>query len=150
MIQVHDGPNTPQLVHMEVECAENRMLVRLRAAIRWRRVKMTQLAEATGIPYRTVQNYLSGTSALPASALGRICLAIGVSADWVLYGRLRPDRQALTDAVDVLLQVASLGTKGTADQARNLLLQRYEREFARQLEEAGLVDPLLLPNPVEP
>lgn len=45
------------------------------------------LSRMTGIPRRTLENYLSGRSKPPASAAWAIAAILGVSADWLLGGR---------------------------------------------------------------
>lgn len=58
----------------------------IKDAMARRRVKLRELSKATGIPYRSLQNYCLGTSAVPAPALARIAEALDVSADWLLLG----------------------------------------------------------------
>lgn len=45
-----------------------------------------ELARMTGIPRRTLENYLSGNSEPKAHAVGAIAAAAGVSTDWLLMG----------------------------------------------------------------
>lgn len=50
------------------------------------RTTRRELSTVTGIPYRTLQNYLLGIHEMPAEALRRICRALDISADWILNG----------------------------------------------------------------
>lgn len=59
---------------------------RLREALEVRQMSMAALAEAAGLPYRSVQNYAAGEQAPGASALLKIKRATNVSIDWLLTG----------------------------------------------------------------
>ncbi len=76
------------------------MIGRLKAAMAARRFSIKKLATQTGIPYRTLQNYLLQMHGLPAGALGRICKTMSVSADWVLTGDLYLPVEELKEALD--------------------------------------------------
>lgn len=59
---------------------------RLTIALTVSGMNRTQLAERAGVPYRTLQNWLHGTHAMPASAVSPLARALGVSCDWLLTG----------------------------------------------------------------
>jgi transcriptional regulator with XRE-family HTH domain len=49
-------------------------------------LNMTQLAERSGIPYRTLQKYLSGEHRVPSAALPGLADVLDVSIDWLMTG----------------------------------------------------------------
>lgn len=59
---------------------------RLRKGIEMAGVNITQASELTGIPYRSLQNYLQGDREPKAEALARIKAGLGISVDWLLTG----------------------------------------------------------------
>ncbi len=59
---------------------------RLRQALDARGLKITEAAELTGIPYRSMQNYLRGEREPGADALTAITTRLGISTDWLLTG----------------------------------------------------------------
>lgn len=75
------------------------LLVALKSAIKARRVSMRDLSDRLSIPYRSLQNYLSGESRIPADVLLRICAEIGLEADHLLKGSFEISHGDLYDAV---------------------------------------------------
>jgi transcriptional regulator with XRE-family HTH domain len=59
---------------------------RVRAAAQVEGMNIKQLAERSGIPYRTAQDYLSGKRRWSAGAISQIARALNVSCDWLLTG----------------------------------------------------------------
>ncbi len=60
----------------------------IKDAMARRRMGLRELSDATGIPSRTLQNYLLGiTSGIPVLAVAKIAEALDVSADWLILGR---------------------------------------------------------------
>lgn len=78
---------------------EERFAPRVRAWMRVRGLDIRSLSTSSGIPYRTLQNYLAGTRSMPASALHAICRALDISADLILFGGPKIDQDALITAV---------------------------------------------------
>lgn len=78
---------------------EPRYAARLRAWMRVKGCDQKRLSAESGIPYRTLQNYLSGTNAMPASALAAVCRVLDISADLILFGGPKIDQDALIAAV---------------------------------------------------
>lgn len=60
---------------------------RLKTAIDRLGISLKDVSGRAGIPYRTLQNSLSGTQLPSADTLGRLGTTFGISADWVLTGR---------------------------------------------------------------
>lgn len=52
------------------------------------------------MPYRTVQNYLTGLVKIPSGFLEQTCNALGVEADYLIFGSVIIDRTALLSAVE--------------------------------------------------
>lgn len=44
------------------------------------------ISEKSGIPLRTLANYLAGRSEMRASAIGAFCKATNISPQWLIYG----------------------------------------------------------------
>lgn len=59
---------------------------RLRAAIDASGMKVSEFAETTGIPYRTLQQYLAGDRQPGADGLAKICAHSSVDVNWLLTG----------------------------------------------------------------
>ncbi len=66
--------------------------IRLRQFLDAEGLKITQAAEKSGIPYRSLQNYLSGERDPSVEALTAINTRLGVSIDWLLTGDGRMHR----------------------------------------------------------
>jgi hypothetical protein len=79
--------------------ADRRHAARLRAWIQVREYDLKRLSAEAGIPYRTLQNYISATNAIPATALAAMCRVLNLSADLILFGGPKFDQDALLAAV---------------------------------------------------
>ena len=69
---------------------------RLAIAVRATSGSLRAFATATGVPYRTIQNYVGGQRSPQADVHAQICTRRGISADWLLTGEgeMRRDRPA--------------------------------------------------------
>lgn len=93
---------------------------------------LRELSDATGIPSRTLQNYLLGiTTGIPVLAVAKIAEALDVSADWLILGR-EPnlDKETLMFVLEyfddvIRPQIASEGVEAAAD----AFLKFYERVY---------------------
>lgn len=65
---------------------------RLRIGIEMLGLKIIEASEKSGIPYRSLQNYLHGDRDPKADALAQISAGLGISADWLLTGEGSPLR----------------------------------------------------------
>lgn len=74
-------------------------LDRIRAIMEHRKITMRTLSEDTGIPYRSVQNYLSGKHGIPLDVFKKICSRLGLSSDWVLFGEIKFNHHVLTEVL---------------------------------------------------
>jgi hypothetical protein len=79
--------------------SEKQVLAGLRKVLRRRGVKLTDLASQIGVPYRSLQNYMAGTSRMPLDVYLRICGSIGITPDYPIAGRFRLDHHALQRAI---------------------------------------------------
>ncbi|WP_101267333.1 helix-turn-helix domain-containing protein [Thalassospira marina] len=59
---------------------------RLRSAIEYLGMNQKEFCQAYDIPYRTLQNYLSGDREAKAGQLISICAQSGINANWLLLG----------------------------------------------------------------
>lgn len=84
--------------------------LRLREFLDAEGLKITSAAEKSGIPYRSMQNYLSGERKPDVEALTAMNTRLGVSVDWLLTGDGRMRRHADADlAADNPRENAVLG-----------------------------------------
>jgi hypothetical protein len=79
--------------------AETGIIDVLRHLIERRKIKLTALARDTGIPYRSLQNYLSKKSRLPLPAYLKICSRIGITPDYPVIDRFKIAHHALQQAI---------------------------------------------------
>lgn len=89
--------NTPNQVHSKLP--DDWLVVALRDALKARRVSMRQLSDALSIPYRSVQNYVSGESRIPGDVLLRICKEIGLEPQHLLTETFEISHSDLYDAI---------------------------------------------------
>lgn len=89
--------NTPNQVYSKLP--DDWLVVALRDALKARRVSMRHLSEALSIPYRSIQNYVSGESRIPGDVLLRICAEIGLEPQYLLTGSFEISHSDLYDAI---------------------------------------------------
>jgi len=70
---------------------------RLRQFLEIESLKITVAAEKSGIPYRSMQNYLSGEREPGVDALTAMNTQLGISVDWLLTGEGRMRRGETTE-----------------------------------------------------
>jgi len=103
---------------------------------------MRSLADRTGIPYRSLQNYLSGTTRMPASAYVQICNVMGVDNQYILQGNFHLQFMQLWDALWIAFGdgLADLSykpsTTGFHDQKRHNQKQAAASAFAEKISDA--------------
>lgn len=92
--------------------AESGIVDVLRALIERRKLKIKSVAEAAGIPYRTLQNYLAKSNKMPLAAYLDVCSVIGIPPDYPITRRFKIDhhalQQALIDAAGPLLNAVDV------------------------------------------
>lgn len=76
----------------------------LKGAMKARGLRLTNVAQLTGIPYRSLQNYFSRKTEMPATTYLRLCAALGLDPDYVRRQRFDLDQDVLRKAI-----VRSLG-----------------------------------------
>lgn len=69
--------------------ADDAIIDALRALMSRQRLKMTDLAEGIGVPYRSLQNYMSKRSPMPLAVYVAVCEWIGVTPDYPIRGRFK-------------------------------------------------------------
>jgi len=94
---LHMVKNTPNQVYNKLP--DDWLVVALRDALKARRVSMRHLSESLSIPYRSIQNYVSGESRIPGDVLLRICAEIGLEPQHLLTGSFEVSHSDLYDAV---------------------------------------------------
>lgn len=112
----------------------------IKEAMARRRVSLRGLSDATGLPYRTLQNYLLETRPMPARAVALIAEALDVSADWLLMGReplLDKDivKWVLEDFDDFVRPEME---RSNIDGAAEIFLKLYERMYILDYSMPGL------------
>lgn len=115
---------------------------RLRQAIDNSNQKVTEFSEVTGIPYRTLQQYLSDNRAPASEALTKICEQTNIDVHWLLTGQgvmYRTPPQPANDAAESLSHrhAALLGLFDGLDekQQREILSIAEEKERLNRLEQ---------------
>lgn len=112
----------------------------IKEAMALRRLSLRDLSDATGLPYRTLQNYLLETRPMPARALALIAEALNVSADWLLLGReplLDKDiiKWVLEDFEDFVRPEIE---RSGMDAGAEIFLKLYERMYVLHYSMPGL------------
>lgn len=98
----HMVKNTPKQV-LSKDGSSAWLLNALKGALRTRGVSMRHLSDSLKIPYRSIQNYFSGESRIPADILLRICGEIGLEADYLAKGSFELSHADLQDALHKVL-----------------------------------------------
>jgi transcriptional regulator with XRE-family HTH domain len=98
---IHTSKNTPNQVSGKGD--QTQLVAALREAMRKHRVSMRQLSDDLAIPYRSIQNYFSGESRLPADVLIAICRKVGLEVDYLAKGSFQVSHYELLDAVQSAL-----------------------------------------------
>lgn len=62
-------------------------------------IAITEAAEALSVPYRTLQNQLSGKNRMPASTFAKILEFLQIPVSFVIDERIRLNSQAAQDAI---------------------------------------------------
>jgi transcriptional regulator with XRE-family HTH domain len=66
-----------------------RFIERLRTAVELRAATQAAAAEICGLPVPTLEAYLSGANLPGLQALATIAASLGVSLDWLVFGKGR-------------------------------------------------------------
>lgn len=122
-------------------------------ATKWPTIK--DFSEATGIPYPSLREYISGKKKPGMDALAAISSASGVSADWLLTGegsKLRgpaassdPDSETLCKTIEGLeLLLKSMRRELSAEKKARIIVMLY-RSFVAQHQ----VDPAMIREMIE-
>ena len=67
-------------------------------------LSLKRLAEKLHMPYRTVQNYLTGNVKVPSDFIAQCCRIFAVEADYLLFNAVDLDQMALTLAINSVLR----------------------------------------------
>lgn len=123
----HTGQKLPKSTP---KYAESRVLERLVAAMAVRSCSMAWLSRATGIPYRSLQNYLAGRVKLSLPVAAKLADALRVSLDWLAYGRGATfDPIVLREALDALAASDARSLRERADAFADFYLSTYRDEY---------------------
>lgn len=103
---------------------------RLGIALKALDLKISQASEITGVPYRSLQNYLGGSREPKADALALICTRLGIFSDWLLTGEgpmLRGNTAPGTNA----------GAESPREQALLALWRELDEDAQREIQRAA-------------
>ncbi len=78
---------------------EERLLSGIRMAMTEKHISLTAVSKEIGVPYRSLQNYLSGTSRMPAVVYVQICEYLEVDNQYVLDQSFEFSHNAFWDAL---------------------------------------------------
>lgn len=65
-----------------------------------RRLKLTDIARDIGIPYRSLQNYMSKRSMIPLDVYIKLCARIGITPDYPVAEKFKLDTYAVREAFE--------------------------------------------------
>ena len=131
----HEGSGATDLAENR---SEQKLVERLRQAVE-QGGGPTRVARLSGIPLRTLQNYLSGRG-MKAIWLGPLADACGVNADWLATGRGVPALpKGFAEAASGFSQSQSSGAPTPPDLDHDLLTRviREALELARMIIPGG-------------
>lgn len=96
-----DKAQVGRIKHMSATTrTRNQIGHRVRVVLVARRMTVTALAKAIGVPYRTLQSYLSADSKFPALVVADIAKALDVSLDFLVLGsHSSMDKEAIKGAL---------------------------------------------------
>ena len=83
--------------------SDQELLEGLRSAMKSRKVSVRALSERLGVPYRTLQNYLTGQTRLPAATFLSACNALGLDQHFVMTNSFELSGSDMYDAVLTVL-----------------------------------------------
>lgn len=124
---------------------------RIRALMDEREITITEAAEATGVPYRTLQNQLGGKNKMPASTFAKLTEMLEVPISFLVDERIRINARALQLAIrdamrDFMPSVDDEMRVGPAETSRSdaeyeqqskalayIVRDRYEQRLISQL-----------------
>ncbi len=111
------------------------MTVRLREAMAVRGVTIRALSKESGVPYRSLQNYLRGEHVMSIHALKKIVDALRISSDWVPSGHAASfDDEVLADSLTVVEDVRVLSDyKVTIEEGAKMFIKFYQKFYSEKL-----------------
>lgn len=120
---------------------DSRLVDGIRAAMKLSKVSMRALSERTGLPYRSLQNYLSGTTRMPASVYVQMCQQLGIDNQFVLERNFQLRYHPLWDALhrvlgDALVTIRHQPITDRSDMGKQRERQRNADALAHQLSSA--------------
>lgn len=106
---------------------------RIRNLLKNRKVTYREFASKCGLPYRTVQNYLSDNARIPADFVAKTCDIFGVESDFIIFGGVDIGRTAFDKAVSACLSemLPDLEISGSKLVAKTPAYTSYERSSAK-------------------
>lgn len=85
------------------DLSDDAAIDRLRWVLDRRSIKLTDLARRTGIPYRSLQNYMYKKSRIPLSACVVICQNIGITVEYLFDDKFKLDYHILKNCIHEVL-----------------------------------------------
>ncbi len=82
---------------------EEKLLSGLKMILKEKNWTQRELSKRTDIPYRSIQNYLTGTTKMPATVYLKICKELGVDNQYVLHGSFQLFQPILHEAVSEVI-----------------------------------------------
>jgi len=72
---------------------------RLRDVLRLKGISLRDISTALDMPYRTIQNYMTGSTKIPATFVFEVCHLIDVEPNYFLYGDFKPQYTDMHSAI---------------------------------------------------
>lgn len=115
--------------------AESGVIDTLREVIDRRKLKLKVIAEEAGVPYRSLQNYLSKSTRIPLATYLDVCRVIGIPPDYPIARRFKIDhhalQQALIDAIGPALNAIDVDDDSTNLGIRSSVGEHDEKHVRR-------------------
>ena len=98
-----------------MEDYNERIILGIKRAMKLSRVSMKALSQDTGVPYRSIQNYLSGGTRMPADVYVQILEVLGVDNQYILHGNFHLKHFPLWDSLWAALGDSLVNTEFRPD-----------------------------------
>lgn len=84
---------------MSIKMTDAELAEKIRELLMTSRKSQMDVSRDLGVPYRSVQKYMSGETRIPATFLIALCRSLDVELDYLVTGDFRPRQWELFDAV---------------------------------------------------
>lgn len=119
------------------DVSESDIVDALRVLISRRKLKLVDIAETLGIPYRSLQNYMYKKARMPLDVYIRLCGVVGVTTDYPILGRFKLSHHDLQHALIEVMGAEFFNSIDFDDHLRWTMSPKREKDYARIARTAG-------------